>query len=180
MERLRKVPAATSTLLKLFLLVLAIGFGTTLIATVPVLLYVPWQAAHGGLHAFVPFPRWATTLSYDVGRLIFACCIMPFFLDFVAHFEQQASRGEDARRGLLGRAIGYGVVALLAEVALGLLMRSLRTQLAGVRGTGVLILQWAIGLAAELVTALPTIVCVVAIALMMMRTGEPVTDAEPA
>jgi hypothetical protein len=45
---------------------------------------------------------------------------------------------------------------------------------------GALIGQSLIGLASNLVTALPTIACVVAIALMVMDVEEPVTDGEPA
>jgi hypothetical protein len=147
---------------------------------VPVFLYVPWQVAHGGLHGAPRFPRWASALSQDVGRLLFVCCIMPFFLDFVAHFDRESSCGEDARKGLLGRALGYGVVVFAVEVALGLLLRPLQMRLPGTPGMGALISQSLIGLAIDLITSIPTIICVVAIALMAMRADVPVTEAEPA
>lgn len=180
MERLRKVPAVTGILLKLFLLVLAIGFVTTLIAAVPVALYVPWQIAHGGPHGLVPFPRWGATLSADVGRLLFVCCMMPFFLDFVAHFELGSSSGEDDRRGLLGRALGFGAVAVVAEAALAVLMHPLQMQLAGTPAVGAVILQSLIGLATNLITSLPTIVCVIAIVVLAMGAEAPVAEVEPA
>ena len=180
MERLRKVPAVTGTLLKLFLIVLVTGFVTALVVAAPEALYIPWQAAHGGLHAVSPFPRWASILSTDVGTLLFVLCVMPFFLHFVAHFLQWPSWGENARKGLLGRALGYGAVAVVAEVALALLMRPLQMQSASAPGAGALIQQGLIGLATNLITSLPTIVCVVAIVLLMMGAEEPATEAEPA
>ena len=181
MERLRKVPAVTSTLLKLFLLVLVIGVGTTLIATVPVLLYVPWQVRmRGAVNATPALLRWGRILSADVGRLLFVLCVMPFFLRFVAHFLQRSSSNEDAHKGLLGRALGYGVVAFVAEAVLESLMRPLQMQLAGTSGVGDLIRQSLTGLATNLITSLPTIVCVVAIVLLVMGAEEPVTEVEVA
>ena len=181
MERLRKVPAVTSTLLKLFLLVLVIGVGTTLIATVPVLLYAPWQVRMHGALSFTPgFLRWGRILSTDVGRLLFVLCVMPFFLSFVAHFLQRPPADEDAHQGLLGRALGYGTVAFAVEVALGLLLHPLQVQFAGSHAVGAVIWQTLIGLATNLITSLPTIVCVVAIVLLAMGAEEPVTEVEVA
>jgi hypothetical protein len=181
MERLRRIPGFAGTSVKLFLLVLLLGLGTTLIAAVPLALYVPWQIAHSGPHAFVPFPRWASTLSADVGRLLFVCCIMPFFLYFVAHFEeQQSSRGVDDREGLLGRSMAYGVAAVVAESGLALLLRPFQLQLAGPPALGLAIQQSLIGLATNLITSTPTIVCVVAIVLLTMKAEAQVTEAEPA
>ena len=179
MERLRKVPAVTGTLLKLFLMVMVISVVTTLIAIVPLTLYVPWQLNMHGPH-FVPPPRWMPILSADVGRLLFVLCVMPFFLRFVAHFAPRPPSGEDGQRGLLGRALGYGTVAVVAEVALALLMRPLQMQSASAPAAGALIQQSLVGLAANLITSLPTIVCVVAIVLQVMDAEEPVTEAEPA
>jgi hypothetical protein len=176
-KRLGKVPGVIGTLLKLFLLVLAIGFGTSLIAALPVVLYVPWEVRHGGLRATAPFPRWALILSADVGGLLFVCCVMPFFLDFVVHLEQRSSADADVRKGLLGRAIAYGAVTFLVEVALGLLLRPLLTPLSATPGTATSIPQSLIGLAINLITSVPTVLCVVAIALSAMQ---PVTEAEAA
>lgn len=175
MERLRKVPAVTGTLLKLFLMVMVISVVTTLIAIVPLTLYVPWQLKMHGPH-FVPPPRWMPILSADVGRLVFVLCLMPFFLRFVAHFVPRPPSGEDGQRGLLGRALGYGTVAVVAEVALALLMRPLQMQSASTALIG----QSLVGLAANLITSLPTLVCVVAIVVLMMGAEEPATEAEPA
>jgi hypothetical protein len=126
------------------------------------------------------FLRWGRILSVDVGRLLFVLCVMPFFLRFVAHFLQRSSSDEDAPKGLLGRALGYGAVAVVAEAALGLLMRPLQMQLAGTSGVGDLIRQSLIGLATNLITSLPTIVCVVAIVLLAMGAEEPVAEVEVA
>jgi len=59
-------------------------------------------------------------------------------------------------------------------------MRPLQMQSASVPGAGALIQQSLIGLANILITSLPTIVCVVAIVLLVMGAEEPVTEAEPA
>jgi hypothetical protein len=181
MERLRKVPAVTSTLLKFFLLVLVIGVGTTLIATVPVLLYIPGQARiHGALPVMHGFLRWGRIVSSDVGRLLFVLCAMPFFLSFVAHFLGRPSSDEDAHHGLLGRALGYGTVAFAVEVALGLLLRPLQVHFSGSRAVGAVIWQSLIGLAVSLTTSLPTILCVVVIVSLAMGAETPVAEVEPA
>jgi hypothetical protein len=59
-------------------------------------------------------------------------------------------------------------------------MRPLQMQLAGTSGVGDLIRQSLIGLATNLITSLPTIVCVVAIVLLVMGAEEPVTEVEVA
>jgi hypothetical protein len=175
--RLRKVPAAASILLKLFVIVLVIAVGTSLIAMVPVLLYVPWHISmHSGMH---PPLKWVSMLSIDAGRLLFVLCIMPFLLDFVAHFLQRPSLEEDRPKGLLGQALSYGVIAVAVEIGLGLLLRPLQMHLGASHTGGSAICQTLMGLAVNLITSLPTIVCVVAVA-MMMSAEEPVTETEPA
>jgi hypothetical protein len=104
---------------------------------------------------------------------------MPFLLDLVWRL-QRRSADEDVPRGLLGRALGYGTVAVAAEIALGLLMRPMRVTLLATPPTGALLRQTLIGLATNLITSLPTIVCIVVIAVMVMGAAEPVTEAEPA
>jgi hypothetical protein len=180
MERLRKVPGVTSTLLKMILLVLGIGVGTALIAIVPVLLYIPWQIRmRGAVNATPAFLRWGHTLSTGPGRMLFILCIMPIFLRFVAHFLQRTSGG-DAHKGLLRRALGYGVVAFVAEAVLESLVRPLQMQIASPPTAGAVTWQSWTGLAASLVISLPTFLCVVAIVLLAMGAEEPVTEVEPA
>jgi hypothetical protein len=174
-KRLRRVPAAIRTLLKLFLLVLVIGFGATLVATAPPVLYIPWQISMHGVHHPAPhFPRWAFDLSTGVGRLLFVLCVMPFFLHFVVHFVQQPSSGEDAPKGQLVRALGYGAAAVVMEALLRQLMRPVQMQLVGTLAVGDLIQQRAIALAANLITSLPTIVCVIVLVLLVMGAEKPI------
>lgn len=176
LERFRKIPAVVGTLLKFYAIVLAIGLGTSLVATLPVMILVPlwvrWHMPPG-------FPRWIPTLSGDLGTLLFVFCVMPFLLDLVWRLLRQ-SADEEVPPGLLARALGYGVVAFGAEAALAWAMRPLRLRLATTQPMDAQIGHSAIGLSVYLITSLPTIVCIVAIALLVLGAAEPVTEAEPA
>jgi len=175
LERLRKIPAVVGTLLKFYLIVLGIGLGTALVTALLVAAYIPlWGQWHSpGL------PKWLPMVSADIGQLLFLC-VMPFLLDLVRRLERPSSADEDVPEGLLRRALGYGAVAVVAEMLLRLAMGPLRTPLVLAPEASAVIAQNLIGLATTLITALPTIVCVVAIALMVMDAAQPVTDAEPA
>jgi hypothetical protein len=81
---------------------------------------------------------------------------------------------------MLPRAIGYGALAFGIEVMLGLLMRPLQRPLVGTPPISALIGPSLIGLATNLIATLPTIACIVAIALMVAGTVQPLTDGEPA
>jgi hypothetical protein len=176
MERLRKIPAVAGTLLKFYAIALAIGLGTGLVATLPVLILIPmriqWHMSPGS-------PRWIPMLSADLGTLFFVLCVMPFLLDLVWRL-QRRSADEGAPQGLLGRALGYGTAAVAAEIALDWVMRSMRMALTATPPVGDLIGHGAISLAVSLITSLPTIVCVVVIAVMVMDAAETVTEAEAA
>lgn len=174
LERLRKIPSVVGTLLKFFLIALGIGLGTALVAALLVAAYIPlWGQWHQP-----GMPKWLPMVSADIGQLLFLC-VMPFLLDLVWRIERASFPDEDVPEGLLRRALGYGAAAVVAEILLGLAMRPLRTSLVFAPLTGALIAQNLIGLATTLITTLPTIVCVVAIALMVMDVAQPVTEAEP-
>jgi hypothetical protein len=125
-------------------------------------------------------PRLVSMLSIVLGSLLFVLCVMPFFLNLVFRLQRPSFSDEEAPQGLLVRTMGYGALAVVAEVALRLLMRLMQRPLGSTPPMGSLIGQSLIGLATVLITSLPTIACVVAIAMMVMDVEEPVTDREPA
>jgi hypothetical protein len=124
-------------------------------------------------------PRWVLLVSAGLGMLLFVLCVMPVFLNLVLRLQRPSFSDEERPPGLLARALGYGALAVGVQVALGLLMRPMQMTFVGTPPMGALIGQSLIGLATNLVTSFPTIVCVVAIALMAMDAEEPVTDGEP-
>jgi hypothetical protein len=177
LDRLRKIPAVVGTLRMFYAIVLAVGLGSGLVAVLPMTIYIPLSVE---MHMSPHLPRWVSMLSADLGSLLFVLCMMPVFLKLVFRLQRPSFSGEERPPGLLARAMGYGALAVGAEVALGLLMRPMQRTLVGTPPMGALIGQSLIGLATDLVTSLPTIACVVAIALMVMDAEEPVTDGEPA
>jgi hypothetical protein len=177
LERLRKVPAVAGTLLKFYAVALVLGFATSLVTALTVLIYPPLSVA---IHLSPHLPRWVLLVSAGLGMLLFVLCVMPVFLNLVLRLQRPSFSGEERPPGLLARAMGYGALAVVAEVALGLLMRPMQMTFVGTPPMGALIGQSLIGLASNLVTALPTIACVVAIALMVADVEEPVTGEEPA
>jgi len=177
MERLRKISAVAGTLLKFYAIVLALGLATSLVTALTAFVYPLISAA---MHPSPHLLRWVLMVSADLGSLLFVLCVMTFFLNLVLRLQRPLFSDEEAPQGLLARAIGYGALAFGIQVALGLLMRPMQRTLVGTPPMGALIGQSLIGLATNLVTALPTIACVVAIALMVMDAEEPVTDGEPA
>jgi hypothetical protein len=70
MERLWKIPAVAGTLLTFYAIALAIGLGTGLVATLPVMILIPmrmqWHMSPGS-------PRWIPMLSADLGRCSLCC-----------------------------------------------------------------------------------------------------------
>jgi len=177
LERLRKVPAVAGTLLKFYATVLALDLATSLVTALVVAILIPLRVE---MHIFSPLPRWVSMVSADLGSLLFVLCVMTFFLNLVLRLQRPSFSGEERPPGLLARAMGYGALAFGVQVALGLLMRPLQRPLWGTPPISALIGQSLIGLATNLVTALPTIACVVAIVLMVMDVEEPVTDGGPA
>jgi hypothetical protein len=178
LERLQKVPSVAGTLLKFFAIVLLLGLATSFVTALPIVLYTPLTLSMHMSHHLLP--RWVFMVSNDLGRLLFVVCVMPFFLNLVSRLQRPSFSGEERPPGLLSRAMGYGALAVVAEVALGLLMRPMQRPLWGMPPISALIGQSLIGLATNLVTSLPTIACVVAIVLMVADVEEPVTDGEPA
>ena len=178
LKRLRNIPSVAGILLKFFAIVLLLGFATSLVTALPIVIYVPLTLSmHMSPHLL---PRWVFMVSTDLGRLLFVICVMPLLLRLMFRLQRPSVSGEERPHGLLARAMGYGALAVVAEVALGLLMRPMQRTLVGTPPMGALIGQSLIGLATNLVTALPTIACVVAIVLMVMDAEVPVTDGEPA
>jgi len=167
--RLRNIPGVAGTLLKFYAIALAIGLGTMVIAILPAFLIVPMRLS---LHWPFQIVRWVTWISAEAGTLLFVCCVMPFLLDAVWRLQRPESPDEDAPPGLLARAIGYGVVAICIEIAVRLPSRLLQASLPHTPGTGPSIGQYAFGLATVLLTALPAIVCIVAITLLVMSAEE--------
>lgn len=176
-ERLQNAPGVTATLLKFYGIAIAIGFGTALVAMLPAALIVSLQVA---MHWPAQILRWATWISAQTTMLLFVCCIMPFFLDLVWRLQRPTSPDEEVPDGSLGHALRYGAAATGAQLAIALLFQLMQASLWGKPQAGISIGQEAFWLARDLVTALPTIVCVVAIALMMMPGEAPVTEAEAA
>lgn len=177
LERLRKVPAVAGTLLKFYAVALVLGFATSLVTALTVFIYPPLSVA---MHLSPHLPRWVLLVSAGLGMLLFVLCVMPVFLNLVLRLQRPSFSGGERPPGLLARAMGYGALAVGVQVALELLMRPMQRPLGNTPAIGALIGQSLIGLASNLVTALPTIACVVAIALMVMDVEEPVTDGEPA
>jgi len=178
LERLRNIPSVAGILLKFFAIVLLLNFAATLVAELPVILYVPLSMSMNMSPHFPP--RWVVVLSADLGTLLFVLCVMPFFLRLVFRLQRPSASGQETPIGLLPRAMIYGALVIGLQVALGLLMRPMQKPLGITPTMGALIGQSLIGLLTNLVASLPTIACVVAIALMVMDTEEPVTDGEPA
>ena len=176
LERLRKVPAVAGTLLKFYAIALVLGFATSLVTALTVFIYPPLSVA---MNMSPHLPRWVLLVSAGLGMLLFVVCVMPVFLNLVLRLQRPSFSDEERPPGLLARALGYGALAVGVQVALGLLMRPMQMTFVGTPPMGALIGQSLIGLATNLVTSFPTIVCVVAIALMAMDAEEPVTDGEP-
>jgi hypothetical protein len=174
-ERLWMVPEVTRSLLKFFAIVIVVGLGTTLVAVLPVVVIVPLR---GALHMPARIPRWMLVLSAELGKVLFVCCVMPFLLNLVWRLEGKLSSDEKAPQELLLRALGYGAVTVSVEVGLTLLLQPI--QLEVVQRLGGLMGQTLIGLAANLLTALPTVVCMVAISLMVLGAEVPAIEVEPA
>jgi hypothetical protein len=177
LDRLGKIPAAIGNLLKFYVIVLLVGVGAALVEALPVLLLVPLRLS---MHLTTRPGLWVGMVSAYLGLLFFALCVMPFFLNLVWRLLPSSGPDDEAPEGLLKRALGYAAVAVGAEVALRLLMRPLLVPLGMSPPAGALLRQSLIGLAANLIVAVPTIVCVVVITLMVMDAAQPVTEAEPA
>jgi hypothetical protein len=177
LDRLRKIPAVTGNLVKFYVIVLLVALGAALVSTLPVLLLVPLQLS---MHMTARPGRWVSMVSADLGLLFFALCVMPFFLNLVWRLLRPSFPDDEAPEGLLKRALGYAAVGVGAEVVLRLVMRPLQV-LPGISpAIGVLIRQSLIALAVNLIAAVPTIVCVVAITLMVMDAAQPVAEEETA
>jgi hypothetical protein len=177
LERLRKIPSIAGALLKFYAIALALIFATGLVAALPVILYIPLSVT---MHLSPHLPIWVLMALNDLGSLLFVLCVMPFFLNLVLRLQRPSFSGEERPSGLLLRAMGYGALAFGIQVALGLLMRPLQRPIIGAPTISAMIGPRLIGLLTYLVNALPTIVCVVTIALMVSGTEERVTDGEPA
>jgi hypothetical protein len=176
LERLRKIPSVAGILLKFFAIVLLLDFATTLVAELPVILYVPLTMSMHMMPHFLP--RWVMVLSADLGTLLFVLCVMPVFLKLVFRLQRPSASGQETHAGLLPRAMIYGALVIVVQVALGLLMRPMQKPLGITPAIGALMGHSLIGLVTNLVASLPTIECIVAIALMVMDAAEPVSDGE--
>jgi hypothetical protein len=177
LDRLGKIPAVTGNLVKFYVIVLLVGLGAALVEALPVLILIPLRIS---MHMTTRPGRWVPMMSADLGLLFLALCMMPFFLNLVWRLLRPSFPDDEAPDGLLKRALGYAAVAVGAEVVLRLLMRPLQAPLGVSAPMGALLKQSLIGLAANLIAAVPTIVCVVAITLLVMDAAQPVTEAEPA
>ena len=178
LERLGKIPSVAGILLKFYTIALALSFATGLVAALPVVLYAPLSLAmHRSPHLL---PRWVSMVCSDLGSLFFVLCAMPVVLRLMFRLQRPSLSSVEIPTGMLPRAMVYGALALGIEVALGLAIRPMQRPLVGTPAIGALIGPSLIGLATNLITALPTIACVVAIALMVTGAEGPVTDGESA
>jgi hypothetical protein len=177
LSRLRMVPAVTGKLLKFYVIGLILSLGTTLVGALPILILIPLTIS---MHLPPSPPKWFATLTAYLVMLLFALCVMPFFLDQVWRLLRPLSSDEEAPEGLLKSALGYATAAVSAEFVLWQVARPMHARFVASPPLGALIRQSLIGLAVNLIAAVPTIVCVVAITLMMMEAVRPVTEEEPA
>lgn len=175
LHRLAKAPAVAGNLLKFYVIGLILSLGTTLVGALPVVIVIPVLIS---MNLPPSPPKWLAMLTAYLVMLLFALCVMPFLLNLIWRLLRPTSPDDEAPDGLLKRAFGYAAVVVSAEFVLGLMARPWQVRLGTSPPVGALIGQNLIGLAVNLITSVPTIVCVVAITLMVMDAAQPVAEAE--
>ena len=179
-ERLRKIPALTSTVVRFGLLFFLIVVASLVASAVPFFAIVISRSRVGGMHTPPHMSTLTATAFLIVWLTLCAYFVMPYFLDLMLHVQQLSFPNDFVRKRITVRAWRYAAVAIGATVLLGLLVRDVRLPLNGTPMMDDLIVRNMVGLIASIITSLPRIPFVVAAALLVMNIEEPVTEAERA
>lgn len=184
-ERLRKVPALASAVLRFAAIILGIGLviGMAVVAAaVFASLCFAVIAIRGnvhGPHAAPPIPPGMFIVVIVPAAAAFVYYVVPYLLSFVFAVQGRPTPRELVKKPMISRARRYAALTVAASGVLGLSMFFIQRYLAAnsvIHNALSLNIE---RLAANLLTSIPTVPFIVAIALMTMSSEIPVTEAEP-
>ena len=176
-QRLRGIPALWRTLFWFVLRLIGIGLVGVLVAA---LLFVLFLLPHGA-HVALPTPNallWKVVIFASAWIAVVAYFAMPYFVEVVLHIQQQTVADDSVRRRVEAQAQRYAWIAIGAGLVLSLCGGYANLYLARMTATNHVVWGTAVNLAVDLITEVPKVAFVVAVAMLVIRTTSPARESE--
>ena len=178
-QRLRAIPALSRTLFLFALRLFGIGLVGVLVAALLVVLFLVPHGAHVALPTATAL-LWRVAILASFWIAVAAYFAMPYFVDVVLYIQQHTVADDSVRRQVEAQARRYAWIAIGAGLVLGLCGGYANLSVAGTAATNHVVAGAVVKLAVDLITEVPKIAFVVAVAMLVMRTTAPERESEPA